>query len=74
MIAPLDRRERASPILVLRFVRSNDCVERRGRSCMSLALDAERVRSNEVLERTRLSSPKLIQSLGTSYLALRAHP
>jgi hypothetical protein len=39
---------------------------------MSLALDVERVRCSEVLERTRLSSPKLIQSLGTVSLALRA--
>jgi hypothetical protein len=41
---------------------------------MGLAFYGGRVRSNEVLERTRLSSPKLIQSLGTTSLALRAHP
>jgi hypothetical protein len=41
---------------------------------LGLAFYGGRVRSNEVLERTRLSSPKLIQSFGTSYLALRAHP
>ena len=32
---------------------------------MSLALYLSRVRSNEVLERTRLSSPKPIESLAT---------
>jgi hypothetical protein len=41
---------------------------------MGFALYGGRVRSNEVLERTRMRSPKLIQSLGTSSLALRAHP
>lgn len=41
---------------------------------MSLALDGERVRCSVVLERTRLRSPKSIQSLGTPSLALRAQP
>jgi len=41
---------------------------------MSLALYLPRVRSSEVLERTRLSSPKQFHSLGTTSLALRAHP
>jgi len=39
-----------------------------------LALYGWRVRSNEVLEGTTLSSPKSIQSLGTTSLALRAQP
>jgi len=41
---------------------------------MSLALYLSRVRSSDLLERTRLSSPKPLESLGTTYLALRAHP
>jgi len=41
---------------------------------MSLALYPARVRSSEVLERTRLGSPKPLKSLGTTSLALRAHP
>jgi len=51
------------------FVRSNGWVERRARRGLNLAFYGRRVRSNEVLERTRLSSPKLIQSLGTTSLA-----